>query len=158
MSVEDFSNAMRRRHAPTGDWRDGLSKTEAGTSRKNLFNACVALRDHPEISGKIAYDEFRGTTWARGSLPWDVRPNRPWSDFDDLKATEWLQTPEIGILVSSGVVREAVQAIAHENRFHPVLEWLEGLHGTAQSAWAPGSQPTWACPARRSPTRSAVSS
>jgi hypothetical protein len=87
-----------------------------------------------------------------------VRPNRPWSDFDDLKATEWLQTPEIGILVSSGVVREAVQAIAHENRFHPVLEWLEGLHGTAQSAWAPGSQPTWACPARRSPTRSAVSS
>jgi putative DNA primase/helicase len=127
MSVEDFSNAMRRRNSPTGDWRDGLSRTDDGAPRKNLFNACVAIRDHPALTGKIAYDEFRGATWVRSALPWDPRSDRAWSDFDDLKATEWLQSPGIGILVGSAVVREAVQAVAHETRFHPVLEWLESL-------------------------------
>jgi putative DNA primase/helicase len=138
MSVEDFSEAMRRRNSPTGDWRDGLSRTEDGAPRKNLFNACVALRDHPALQGRISYDEFRGATWARVPLPWNHRADRPWSDFDDLKATEWLQSPEIGILVGSGIVREAVQAVAHESRFHPVLEWLEGLQwdGTERlSSW-----------------------
>jgi predicted P-loop ATPase len=125
--IHHFSEAMRRRNSPTGDWRSCLAKTEVGTPRKNLFNACGALRNHPELQGKIAYDEFRGTTWARASLPWDVRANRPWSEFDDLKATEWLQSPEIGILVSSAITREAVQAVAHENRFHPLTEWLESL-------------------------------
>jgi putative DNA primase/helicase len=127
MGVEDFSNAMRRRHSPTGDWRDGLSRTDDGAPRRHLFNACVAIRDHPALKDRIAYDDFRGATWARAALPWDRRGDRPWSDFDDLKATEWLQAPEIGILVGSSIVREAVQVVAHENRFHPVLEYLEGL-------------------------------
>jgi hypothetical protein len=54
MSVEDFADAMRRRNSPTGDWRDGLAKTEDGAVRKNLFNACVALRGHPALAGKLA--------------------------------------------------------------------------------------------------------
>ena len=29
MSVKDFSDALRRRNNPTGDWRDGLAKTIA---------------------------------------------------------------------------------------------------------------------------------
>jgi putative DNA primase/helicase len=127
MSVEDFSNAMRRRNAPTGDWRDGLSRTEAGTPRKNLHNACVALRDHPALKDKIAYDEFRGATWIHGSMTWDQRPNRAWTEFDDLAATEWLQSPEVGLGVGSNIAREAVQRVAYESRFHPVLEYLEGL-------------------------------
>jgi len=63
----------------------------------------------------------------RGPLPWDERPNRPWTEFDDLAATEWLQSADVAIHVGSGVAREAVQRVAYEQRFHPVLEWLEGL-------------------------------
>jgi putative DNA primase/helicase len=63
----------------------------------------------------------------RGPLPWDTRPNRPWSEFDDLAATEWMQSADVRVHVSSGIVREAVQCVAYERRFHPVLEWLEGL-------------------------------
>jgi putative DNA primase/helicase len=118
---------MRRSSAPTGDWRDGLAKTEAGTVRKNLFNACVALREHPELTGKITYDEFNGCTFVAGPLPWDTRSNRPWSEFDDLAATEWMQDSSVGILVGPTVVRDAVQRVAYENRFHPVLKYLEGL-------------------------------
>jgi predicted P-loop ATPase len=127
MSIKDFGAAMGRRSAPTGDWRDGLAKTDEGIPLKNLFNACVALRDHPNLAGRLAYDEFNGCTYVRGPLPWDDRANRAWTEFDDLKATEWLQGPDVRIRVGSGVAREAVQAVAYENRFHPVLEWLEGL-------------------------------
>jgi putative DNA primase/helicase len=127
MSVADFSDAMRRRNSPTGDWRDGLAKTEEGVARKNLFNACVALRAHPALAGKLAYDEFAGCAWVRGPLPWDERPNRPWSEFDDLAATEWMQGRSVGVMVGPAVVRDAVQRVAYEKRFHPVLEWLKGL-------------------------------
>jgi predicted P-loop ATPase len=125
--IDDFGEAMRHSSAPSGDWHDGLTKTEAGTARRNLFNACVALRDHPALAGKIAWDEFSGCTVVRGPLPWDQCANRPWSEVDDLKATEWLQSREVGIQVSSGIAREAVQAVSSENRFHPVLEYLERL-------------------------------
>jgi putative DNA primase/helicase len=127
MSVEDFAAAGRRGSTPTGDWRDGLAKTEDGIVLKNLCNACVALRDHPDLAGKLAYDEFAGSTYVRAALPWDDRPNRPWSQFDDLAATEWLQGAEVRVRVGSGIAREAVERVAYENRFHPVLEYLEGL-------------------------------
>jgi putative DNA primase/helicase len=127
MSVNNFAASGRRNNAPTGDWRDRLSKTEEGSPRKNLFNACVALRDHPELTGKLAYNEFAGCSWARGALPWNKQPNRPLTEFDDLKATEWLQSPDVRIMVGSGTAREAVQSVAYEARFHPVLEWLESL-------------------------------
>jgi hypothetical protein len=78
--------------------------TQQDRSRRctqNLFNAYVALRDHPDVAGKLAYNEFAGCTWARGPLPWDDRPDRPWTEFDDLKATEWLQSPEVRIMVGA---------------------------------------------------------
>jgi predicted P-loop ATPase len=125
--IDDFGEAMRHSSAPSGDWRDGLAKTEVGTARKNLFNACAALRNHPALTGKIVWDEFAGCTVVRGPLPWDRRTNRAWSEVDDIKATEWLQSREVGIQVGSGIAREAVQAVSSENRFHPVLEYLEHL-------------------------------
>jgi putative DNA primase/helicase len=127
MTLKDFSDAIRRRNAPTGDWRDRLARTEDGTRRKNLHNACVALREHPDVTGKLAYDKFNGCPYVRGQMPWDAQSNRPWTQFDDLAATDWLQSPTVGVLVGSNIVREAVERVAYEKRFHPVLEYLEYL-------------------------------
>jgi predicted P-loop ATPase len=127
VTVEDLADAMRRRNAPTGDWRDRLAKTEDGTRRKNMYNACVALREHPDVTGRLAYDEFNGCPYVRGRMPWDARSNRPWTQFDDLAATDWLQSPTVGVLVGSNIVREALERVAYENRFHPILEYLENL-------------------------------
>ena len=134
MSVDDFSAAMR---AGRDDWRTELARTEAGTPRKNLFNAAVALREHPALKGKLAYDEFAGCTYVRDALPWDDRPKRPWTQHDDLAATEWLQSAPVGVLVGSTTAREAVERVAYENRFHPVLDWLEGVRWdrTKRNGW-----------------------
>jgi putative DNA primase/helicase len=127
MSVKDFAASGRRNTQPTGDWRDGLTKGDEGAAHRNLHNACVALRDHPAMQGKLGYDEFHGCTYALEPLPWDNQPKRPWTDIDDLAATSWLQSSGVGIRVGSGIAREAVQRVAYERRFHPVLDWLESL-------------------------------
>jgi hypothetical protein len=115
MTVEDFAAAGWRHNAPTGDWRDVLDKNQAGMPRRNLFNACVALREHPELKGRIAFNDFRGCIVMRGGVPWEPHGSRDWTDVDDLKATEWMQSRGAGVQVGSGIVREAVQAIAVEN-------------------------------------------
>ena len=113
--------------ASNSNWRSGLTRTEDGGVRKNLHNACVTMRDHPALAGRLAYDEFNGCTWVLKPLPWDGAANRAWSEFDDIAATEWIQGFGVGIQVGSGIIREAAQRVAYENRFHPVLEYLEAL-------------------------------
>jgi putative DNA primase/helicase len=129
--VHDFGEAARKRKAtpPPADWARDLDRTESGAACRTFRNACIALREHPDLKGKIAYDEFAGCTHVRDALPWDDRPNRPWSQHDDLAATEWLQglPPPDAIGASTTVTREAVERVAYENRFHPVFDWLETL-------------------------------
>ena len=124
---DDFDFDKEYQDAIDPAWKANLDLNQAKEPRKNLFNACVALRCHPHMAGRLAYDEFRGCTFARGPLPWDDQANRPWSPMDDLAVTEWLQSLEIGVGVGSTVAREAVERVAYERRVHPVLEYLEDL-------------------------------
>jgi putative DNA primase/helicase len=107
-------------------WENLLDKAGKGAIRTTLRNAAIALREHQDIKGSIAFDELAGAVFVRTALPWDRRQNRPWTEHDDLAATEWLQ--EHGIHVGSNVTHEAVTRVAYEHRFHPVVEWLERLH------------------------------
>jgi putative DNA primase/helicase len=111
-------------------WQNLLDKAGKGAIRSTLRNAAIALREDTDIKGKLAFNEFSDLVVVRKALPWDHRANRPWTEHDDLAATEWLQ--EHGIHVSSRVANEAVNHVAYENRFHPVVEWLEGLKWDGQ--------------------------
>jgi len=83
----------------------------------NLRNVLLALRNDPEWQGKIQFDEM---------LQVAVNPPDP---FDDPKIgliQEWLQ--EEGIkTVGRETVRDAVEIVAREHRFHPLRERLEKL-------------------------------
>lgn len=116
-----------RRGDPLAEWRKALLKNEEGHARSNLANAMIVLRLAGEFQGAIGYDRLRSQTMAMGPLPWDrsIHEPREWRDNDDSMLTEWLQVETIN--VSSSVSAEAVQAIAHEHEFHPVLTYLEGL-------------------------------
>lgn len=48
--------------------------------------------------------------------------DRDWKSEDDLFAAEWLQHQ--GIYVSPDVAGQAVEAMARERQFHPVLDYL----------------------------------
>src|SRR5258706_6100480 len=63
-------------------------------------------------------------------LPWATRA---WSSHDFLLAAEWLQRN--GISVHPAPSTQAVEAVARERSFHPVIEYLSELQhdGAARS-------------------------
>lgn len=107
------------------EWRNRLQLSSNGIAKKNLFNTCVALRDHPYIKGRIAYDEFKRDILVTDKLPWSESVMRPWDEHDDLSVTEFLQGQDLD--VTSAQVREAVHKVAYENRQHQLRSWMRSL-------------------------------
>jgi len=105
------------------DWKTGLIVSNRGKPLALLANAIAAFRDSREWRGLLQFDAFHQRTVVRGQTPWMAEPtDRVWTDADDLLAAEWLQHQ--GIHVSPDVAGKAVEAVARECRFHPVLDYL----------------------------------
>lgn len=119
-----FSSPVRE-EAKLPDVGELMLRTKEGTPRAVLANALTALRFDPEWSGVLAFDEFSLYAVAKKPPPWDKPAGSNWTDHDDTKAADWLQ--HCGILVNSKTASEAAQAVAKENSFHPVKDYLNGL-------------------------------
>jgi putative DNA primase/helicase len=103
----------------------GMLATKDGSTRSLLTNAIALLRESPEWTGVLAYNEFNLYVTTKNPAPWQKAGGDNWTDYDDSRATEWLQRHEV--LVTTPVTAEAVQTVAKENRFHPVRDYLNGL-------------------------------
>ena len=77
----------------------------------------------------LGYDKFADETTVLQPPPWVQNRQgwQPvaWTDDDDIRATEWMQRH--GILAKDRDVALAVQMVARENGFHPVMDYLDGL-------------------------------
>lgn len=87
-----------------------------------LANAMTALREAPEWSGGIAYNEFSMRAELPEGCPWRAEPGL-WTDVDDVMLAEWLQRH--GVEVSVTISSQAAEAVAREHCYHPVREFLE---------------------------------
>jgi hypothetical protein len=105
--------------------QQGMILSEKGNPLAILANAITALRASPEWKDVLGFNEFSLFVVTRMETPWGKPPGENWTDTDTIRATEWLQHK--GILVSPQVAENAVQAVAEENRFHPVREYFETL-------------------------------
>ena len=114
-------------------WRERLLLTITGTPRPLLANAITALREAPAWFGVLAYDEFSRETVIKAAPPWDIKlapwSERAWSSHDDLLATEWLQRE--GIAVNTQTTAQAVEAVARDRSFNPVIDYLAAFITTA---------------------------
>ena len=116
---------------PPVDWKSGLKKGAT------LANAMLALRSAQQWRGVLGFDEFRGDVMAMVRPVWGdrglEREQAPFAfgDHHYVKVAEWLQQNEI--LASSHLAREAVDAVARENSFHPVRDYLNGLKWDGES-------------------------
>ena len=95
-----------------------------------LANALTALRQAPEWQGVLAYDEFALVTMLMKPPPWRKREDNSWTptqwtDRDDVLTTDWLQHE--GISINTKVAADVVEAVAKDNSFHPVRDYLNGL-------------------------------
>ena len=102
---------------------------------KGEFDGCVhnvltALEFDPEWSGVIALDEFRQEMVKLKEPPYLKDKNDfevcEWSEIDDIRTAAWL-TDKRKILTTPNVVAQAVKAVAFENKFHAVRDWLDKL-------------------------------
>lgn len=107
------------------EWHKNLIVTEKGTAKANIANAMMVLRQDKSFKDSIAFDALREETMVLGELPWNgaYRGPRTWKDNDDRWLAEWFQNNHVGMSVN--IVAEAVQAIAAERSFHPVLDYLK---------------------------------
>lgn len=69
----------------------------------------------------------------KGRLPWYMNgpDHRFWENPDDLLTTNWLQ--QKGIYISKETARDAIDVVARDNSFHPVMDYLsrtewDGVH------------------------------
>ncbi|HEY7844401.1 MAG TPA: virulence-associated E family protein, partial [Bradyrhizobium sp.] len=110
-------------------WRLLLILTPTKNPRSILANAIIALREAPAWQCVLAYNEFRRETVIQSHPPWDMQVSkwveRPWTDHDDLLATDWLQ--KAGINVQSKITAQAVEVVARDRSFHPVRDYLSNL-------------------------------
>ena len=109
-------------------WRNNLIVTGAGAPKALLANAITALREAPAWQGVLAYDQFALETVVSDAPPWHMGlqwATRAWSPHDDLLAAEWLQRS--GIFVNTATAAQAVEAVARERSYHPVIDYLSEL-------------------------------
>lgn len=112
------------------EWKQLLQTNRDGSIRPILANVIVALRKSKAWSGVLAYDEFHDRIMAVKPPPWarnaDSWQPQEWSDQFDILATNWMQTKG-DMMVSVKTVSDAVDAVAQDNTFHPIRDWLHSL-------------------------------
>ena len=106
-------------------WREQLLYTAKGGMVAHAFNVALILGNDRRWKGVIAYDSFSSKIRKLNTPPYGGAPG-DWSDLDDVRVTLWL-ADVYGLCVKSATVLEAVNAVAHDNAFHPVRQFLDGL-------------------------------
>ncbi|ASJ54219.1 virulence protein E [Brevibacillus formosus] len=113
---------------PEADWIGKLKTHEkTGLPLPTAKNAEIIL-SHGPFKGVLAYDAFGNTEVIRKALPWRGRERpyedyEPWLGADDRRLEHWFgKTYEIK---SGSTIKNAFTEVAHMNRFHPIIEYLE---------------------------------
>jgi predicted P-loop ATPase len=120
--------------------QSGMICSENGNIKPILANAITMLETVPCWNGVLAFNELTMSPVKLKPAPWEERPGTtPWTDHDDTKLAEWFEHHEL-FVKSSKLAGEAAQAVARENSFHPVRDYLNSLKwdGTARlNTWLP---------------------
>ena len=117
--------AWRNSYGPHGT---SLKFSSRGLPLSNLYNAAVLLRQDPDLQGRLSFDEMAQCTMLKDESASNRRKQvvSAITDADILRMQEKLQ--EKGLTgVSKETVHGAAEIVAHENNFHPVRDYLEGL-------------------------------
>jgi hypothetical protein len=112
-------------------WLRKAQKDLRGEPRPNLFNAALALRADPKLRDILAYDEMLRAPILAAPLVGRERGGtfapRPVRDTDVSTVQEYLQFNGLEKL-GKDTTHQAVDLRAQECAFHPVRNYLNGLH------------------------------
>lgn len=99
---------------------------------QSIENACIVLRTDEALAGKIKYNELSYSPFIHGELPWTNGDNyREWTNFDDSNLKCYVENT-YG-LSNMDKIMEALNIVTMENRFNPVINYLEQLEWDGES-------------------------
>lgn len=111
-----------------------LATTEKGGITGTLSNLILIIGNDPFLSSMLAYDEFQHAevmTHAAPS-PFDEKDKLPgpfprlWTKADVSHVQSYIQRTWTQ-QAKKGDVEDAMGAVAHSRRYHPVKDWINGL-------------------------------
>ena len=106
-------------------WRDRLRWGRNGVE-PCLANVAQILRCDARWIGVLAFDDFSQRTLKRVPPPYAFGRSGEWEGEDDSRTCIWL-SDNYAVTVRADLVAEAVETVARERRFHPVVERLRRL-------------------------------
>lgn len=106
-------------------WKERLMYGAKGGMIAHPFNVALILGNDRRWKGVIAYDSFSSKIRKLKTPPYGGQAG-DWTDLDDVRVCLWL-ADVWGLCVKSTTVLEAVNSVAHDNAYHPVREYLDGL-------------------------------
>ena len=104
-------------------WMLQLLRNENLTIKAALVNATLILENDSALRG-IRFNEMSSLIEAEG-LPWSEAPVQ-WNDTHDAILTDWIAR-KYGVEFPALKVRQALQKVSFERRFHPVQTYLDAL-------------------------------
>ena len=114
------------------EWTNRLKRGQGGKPVPCFFNVCLIIESVPSWHGVLRFDEFALKTMCSAPPPWEPPSahidfvTRTWTPHDDLMACAWLQEHH-NVIVNFNVVDSAVEMIAKQHAYHPVLDFLDGM-------------------------------
>lgn len=90
-------------------------------------NMAAVLREDPELAGRIRFDAFSCRPRYEGQLPWRPEGDNSgeWVDSDDAFLAARMHT--VYGLKGRDIFEDSMRMILFENRFNPVVDYLEHL-------------------------------
>lgn len=106
------------------EWLEKLEYDRKGAIKQTIENVRLILDTDQNLKGIIAHDEFSHNTRKRMDPIWGGGDGA-WEDKDTSYLFGYLEK-KYGI-TSERVTRVALDIVAHDNKFHPVKEYLNSL-------------------------------
>lgn len=110
-------------------WEGEWHTSDSGSPLPTLFNVMLSLRNHPQLSRLVRFDEMARSVIIIDQIPGtphDRSIPRPVKDADVIAIQEELQQSGLR-RIAKATVQDGVQLRAEQDRFHPVHDYLHSL-------------------------------
>lgn len=125
--TEEFEDVSTDNDINETNWKSKLEITNKGVILPSYKNIKLILNNDPKLKGKFGFNELSKSEVLLGDVPWKKynRMEENITDNDDANLRIYLEN-RYGI-TGKDKIWDSCNSVCHENKYHPVKEYLESL-------------------------------